>query len=130
MGLVRSFATEGQRLVHDFQAGERELSHAGWRTTFFGPRGLSPWLSPEGSLGALGFYDTAELRRTLERLVDFDRVNAGEVRLSVGAVDVRTGNFVYFDTTTHTIGPEHIIASRALPPGFPPIEKVVPVGRP
>jgi NTE family protein len=55
-------------------------------------------------------------------LVDFDRLNAGLLRFSVGAVDVRTGNFVYFDTTTHTIRPEHVMASGALPPGFPAIE--------
>jgi NTE family protein len=58
----------------------------------------------------------------LERLVDFDRLNAGLLRFSVGAVNVRTGNFVYFDTTTHTIKLEHVMASGALPPGFPAIE--------
>ena len=59
---------------------------------------------------------------TLERLVDFDRINAGEMRFSVGAVNVATGNFVYFDNRTHEIRPEHVMASGALPPGFPPVE--------
>jgi NTE family protein len=54
--------------------------------------------------------------------VDFDRVNSASMRLSVGAVNVRTGNFTYFDTTTHRIGSAHIIASGSLPPGFPPTE--------
>ena len=54
--------------------------------------------------------------------MDFDRLNAGATRFSVGAVNVRTGNLVYFDTTTHTIRPEHVMASGALPPGFPAVE--------
>ena len=54
--------------------------------------------------------------------MDFDRLNAGMTRFSAGAVNVRTGNFVYFDTTTHTIAPEHVMASGALPPGFPAVE--------
>jgi NTE family protein len=62
------------------------------------------------------------LKTTLERLVDFDRINSGEIRFSVGAVNVATGNFVYFDNATHRIGPEHIMASGALPPGFPAVE--------
>ena len=89
---------------------------------FFAPRSPPPWLSRSGTTNATSFYDTGQLKDTLERFVDFDRVNGGAIRLSIGAVNVRSGNFVYFDTTTHTIGPEHIMASGALPPSFPPIE--------
>ncbi|HKB53825.1 MAG TPA: DUF3734 domain-containing protein, partial [Ramlibacter sp.] len=74
-----------------------------------------------GSAPVLSYYDTTPLQSTLERLVDFDRINRRETRLSVGAVDVRTGNSVYFDNHTHEIGAAHIMASGALPPGFPPI---------
>ncbi len=89
---------------------------------FFSARPLTPWLQPAGTPQATSFYDTKALKQTLERLVDFDRLNAGATRFSAGAVNVRTGNFVYFDNTTHHIGPEHIMASGALPPGFPAVE--------
>src|SRR5262249_36941274 len=70
---------------------------------------------------AVSFYDTSPLQATLEKLVDFDLLNSGAVRLSVGAVNVRTGNFVYFDTREQRLDARHIMASGALPPGFPPI---------
>jgi NTE family protein len=89
---------------------------------FFSARAVMPWLQPGGTLAAISFYDTSDLRHTLERLVDFDRLNAGMTRFSAGAVNVRTGNFVYFDTNTHKITPEHVMASGALPPGFPAVE--------
>ena len=89
---------------------------------FFSARPLAPWLQAGGTLAATSVYDTSALKTTLERLVDFDRINAGMTRFSAGAVNVRTGNLIYFDTATHTIRPEHILASGALPPGFPAVE--------
>jgi NTE family protein len=88
-------------------------------SNFFSLRHPPAWLQPDGALEATSFYDTRMLKSTLERLVDFERINSGETRLSVGAVNARSGNFVYFDTTTHTIGPEHVMASGSLPPSFP-----------
>jgi len=89
---------------------------------FFEPRIPTPWLHKRGSLDATSYYDTAKLKTTLETLIDFDRLNTGKPRFSIGAVNVKSGNFVCFDTQTHTIGPEHIMASCALPPGFPAVE--------
>jgi NTE family protein len=89
---------------------------------FYAPRVLPPALRFAGTVDATSYYDTTALRGTLERLIDFDRINAGDTRFSVGAVNVRTGNFVFFDSTSHRIRPEHIMASGALPPGFPAVE--------
>jgi NTE family protein len=89
---------------------------------FFTPRLPPPLPWEVNRADAVSYYDVAPLKATLERLVDFDRINAGDPRLSVGAVNVRTGNFVYFDTTTDRIAPTHIIASGSLPPGFPATE--------
>ncbi|MFK0161283.1 DUF3734 domain-containing protein [Rhizobium sp. NPDC090279] len=88
---------------------------------FFKPRFPNPWLELPGAEGATSFYDSAELKKTLEMLIDFDVLNDGKKRFSVGAVNVRTGNFVYFDTDNIWIGPEHIMASGALPPALPSI---------
>jgi NTE family protein len=90
---------------------------------FFSPRIPAAPFQPQGTLAAISYYDTEPLKRTLERLIDFDLLNSGKVRLSVGAVNVRTGNFKYFDTAQPGhLDARHIMASGALPPGFPPIE--------
>src|ERR1700736_2608333 len=94
---------------------------------FFTPRFPPAPLWPRGTPQAQSYYDTAPLGATLERLVDFDRINDLKTRLSVGAVSVTTGNFKYFDNyefrkSGKKIGPEHIMASGALPPGFPSVE--------
>jgi len=93
---------------------------------FFTPRIPPAPLWPQGSPQALSYYDTAPLKKTLERLVDFDRINDLKCRLSVGAVGITSGNFRYFDNVEFKregkrIGPEHIMASGALPPGFPAV---------
>jgi NTE family protein len=94
---------------------------------FFTPRFPPAPVWPAGTPQSQSYYDTTPLRATLERLVDFDRINNDGVRLSVGAVNIKTGNFEYFDNHEFKkrgkkIGPEHIMASGALPPGFPPVE--------
>lgn len=89
---------------------------------FFAPRFPPAPFQRRGTLEAISYYDTAPLRQTLEQLIDFDLINAGPVRLSVGAVNVRTGNFAYFDSRKQRIDARHIMASGALPPGFAPVE--------
>ena len=93
---------------------------------FFTPRPINPFFSPPGPQ-ATSFYDTSPLRSTLQRFVDFDLINAGETRLSLGATDIETGQLVFFANRPSKIGqalkigPEHVMASGALPPGFPPV---------
>jgi NTE family protein len=89
---------------------------------FFKPKLFSPWLEPKGSIAATSFYDTSCFKSTLERMIDFDRLNNDDIQLNIGAVNVKTGNFTDFDNKTQKITPEHIMASGALPPGFPPVE--------
>jgi NTE family protein len=95
------------------------------RALMFGQPGFfAPWPPTQWFFGTkpTSLYDTNALKHTLERLVDFDRINAREVRFSVAAVNIRTGNFAYFDNADMVIRPEHVMASGALPPAFPAVE--------
>jgi NTE family protein len=89
---------------------------------FFSPRAIAPFYAWPGSTGSTSFYNTEPLALTLNALVDFDLINTGGTRLSVGAVNVRTGNFKYFDSKIEKLRAEHVMASGALPPGFPAIQ--------
>ena len=91
---------------------------------FFVPRFPPPLPAVSGPPQVASYYDTSPLKATLERLCDFDRINSGETRVSVGAVNVGTGNFAYFDNAhpNLTLRPEHFMASGALPPGFGAVE--------
>ncbi|MEN3791974.1 patatin-like phospholipase family protein [Fulvimarina sp. MAC3] len=89
---------------------------------FFTPRFPPTYLFPSEHPSELSYYDTAPLRETLLRFCDFDYLNDEGPRISLGAVNIRTGNFCYFDSADTRIGPEHVMASGALPPGFPPVE--------
>jgi NTE family protein len=112
----------------------REAAHLGAAATvatfgvpgMFRPRLWPAALMPAGTPGAISFYDSAPLKDTLDACVDWDLLNDGPVRLSVGAVDVESGNFAYWDTRgpggNTRIDARHIMASGALPPGLPPVE--------
>ena len=107
------------RRLHHYYSSQMALMFG--QPGFFTPRWLTPMLF-DCCNKSLSYYDTSMLRDTLKRFVDFDRINAGESRLSVGAVEVASGKITYFDSEKERIGPEHIMASGALPPGFPSVE--------
>jgi len=115
---VKSFQPRGDmshQIVNQVQAMNSLLFGA---NGFFVPRIPPPLLWPPGSPDKASYYDNSQAKATLARLVDFERINDGGMRFSVGAVDVSSGNFTYFDSTTHRIRVEHVIASGSLPPGF------------
>jgi NTE family protein len=85
----------------------------------FNPHKLNPWFLAPGAKDATSFYDNTQMKQTLEDLVDFKRLNDGDVHFSVGAVNIMTGNFVFFDNRKEEIRIEHVLASGALPPAFP-----------
>jgi NTE family protein len=89
---------------------------------FFFPRVPNPFLVPPGLATANSVYDTSPMLATLARLADFDRINTGKVRLTLGATCVTTGTLEYFDNTLQRITPAHVLASGSLPPGFPPTQ--------
>ncbi|HEY1736827.1 MAG TPA: patatin-like phospholipase family protein [Methylovirgula sp.] len=89
---------------------------------FFKPFDMNPWLSPAGARSATSFYDSTPLAESLAELVDFNMINDGPMRFAVGAVNVMSGNFVYFDNRSEIIGAEHVMASGALPPALPMIK--------
>ncbi|MDM7956899.1 patatin-like phospholipase family protein [Blastomonas sp.] len=122
----------------DFMLGDadywREVNHyagAAMAATvgvpgFYRPHLLPPFFAWPGTPAAVSMYDTTPMIETLNRFIDWDRLNNGPMRFSVGAVNVESGNFYYFDTQDphgpQVIDARHIMASGALPPGFAPIE--------
>lgn len=89
---------------------------------FFKPRLLNPHLITNATPDEISFYDTSMLKTTLEDLIDFDILNSGKTRLTLSAVSLKDGQQVLFDSLYQTIYPEHIMASGALPPGFPAVK--------
>jgi len=116
---VTPVGDEGRKAAGQWHALETVLYG---QPGFFRPRTFGPFLSPPGTPGAISFYDTAPLVDTLAAVVDFGRINDGGPRLTLGAVNIATGRQVYFDSAREAIDARHVMASGALPPGFPPVE--------
>jgi NTE family protein len=89
---------------------------------FFRPRVPDMLSFLPGLMRQTSWYDTTPLRETLLELVDFELLNDAGPRLTVSAVDVQTGNLTSFDSDDTRITVDHIMASGALPPGFPTVQ--------
>jgi NTE family protein len=108
-----------REFLHEWSAGFVAMAGV---PGFFGPRLTPPMLAAPGSAGALSFYDNGLLADTLDRLIDWKLLNDGPIRLSVGTVEIQSGNFRFFDNRKERLDARHIMASGALPPGLPPVE--------
>jgi len=116
---VEPVGDEGRKAAGQWHALETVLYG---QPGFFRPRTFGPFFSPPGTPGAISFYDTAPLADTLGTVVNFNRINDGGPRLTLGAVNIATGRQIYFDSAREAIDVRHVMASGALPPGFPPVE--------
>lgn len=115
-----AFANSNIRKLKNFWSALGTL-HFG-QPHFFEPRTLNPWFAELSTPDQISFYDTSQLKRTLEKIIDFDYLNQQHVRLSLSAVCLEDGELVCFDNTKQIIEPSHIMASGALPPGFAAVE--------
>ena len=119
---IWAFTPDGDIFRKARNAHSSMLTMMAGQPGFFAPRQVNPWTALTGSEHATSFYESDPLRETLVRLVDFDRLNHGPVHFAVGAVNVLSGNFIFFDNQTEDIEPEHIMASGALPPALPMVK--------
>jgi NTE family protein len=92
------------------------------QTEFFNPKLTNPWWQDATDPNQISYYDTSKLKKTLEKVIDFEYLTQAQTRLSLGAVDIETGKLIFFDNKKQQITPEHIMASCALPPGFPAVK--------
>lgn len=116
------FTPEGDVFRKARNASSALMTTALGQPGFFRPRSMNPYMSLAGSRDATSFYDVTPLRESLLRLCDFELINGDGPIFSVGAVNVASGNFIYFDNRRDVIEPEHVMASGALPPAFPMVQ--------
>jgi NTE family protein len=110
----------GWQTLHNMASNAEALLFG--QPNFFTPRPINPVLLPQIAPQEASFYDTTPMLFTLRRFADFSLINSRAIRLSLGATDIATGDLEFFDNHRQTIGPEHVLASGSLPPGFPATE--------
>lgn len=115
-----SFEHETLRRLFNFFSAERSIFFG--NHDFFYPNVNTPLFTFNSTPDKISFYITEPLKELLTALIDFDLINQSKVRLTLGAVEIEHGATVYFDNQKDLITPAHIMASCALPPGFPAVE--------
>jgi NTE family protein len=106
--------------IHNYFGAQYALAWG--QPGFYKPKAVNPWFLSHVTPDQLSFYDTTPLRETLLEVIDFGYLNQKHLRLCLGATDLASGDFIFFDSFRETIGVEHIMASAALPPGFPAVK--------
>ena len=120
MGTHMFDSTNATNIEKMFGSAAASNAIMGGQQNFFVPKHFAPGV---GTPADVSFYDTSPMLATLEKFCDFDRINDHKsIRVSVGATNIRTGNFVYFDNTQMKLEAKHFLASGSLPPGFPAVE--------
>jgi len=119
-GLIDYSRTDFTHHMHNQMGALYSLYHG--LDGFFKPRLIAPSLLSNDTPDQLSYYDTSELRDTLESVIDFDRINDKKVTLCLGAVNIESGDMIYFNNQKTTLTPEHVMATGALPPGFPAVK--------
>lgn len=123
VGAFTPFIKHGGEAVHAFwNQMSASVSMIAGVPGFFTPHLAPPFFFPPGSPAATSYYDTSGFKKTLEKFIDFDQLNDDGIRYTTSAVNVRSGNFTIFDSQKQKIGPEHVMASGALPPALPAVE--------
>lgn len=119
---VWHYTPEGDIFRQMRNAASSFMTLALGQPSFFDPHPINPWSSPAGATTATSFYTAEPLKKTLNDLVDFSLINKQKMRFAVGAVNVLSGNFVYFDNRNEEINADHVISSGALPPALPMVK--------
>jgi NTE family protein len=89
---------------------------------FYHPNPAAAWgVDAEVGIERAALYSVDPLRKLLPGLVDFDLVNSGKPRFTLGLVSVRNGQIRYFDSQRETISLDHVLGSSAIPPSFPAV---------
>ena len=117
---IPMMAELGLAKIHNWWGAQSSLING--QPGFFKPKLVRPGPLTHTTPDQLSYYDTSPLRETLLEVIDFKYLNEGHVRLCLGSVEVSSGEFVFFDNRSQEITPEHIMATGALPPGFPAVK--------